>query len=317
MKRLIGKYRSGSMTPQEFEELRRRSNEIGDDELANAIYEDWMSFAADEPVDDEARQRIYSRIASGYFNRRPSIVSRALRVAAVAAIAIIAGAGAFLFMQHVNSSGAEAALAAVSTGPGERATVKMPDGSAVSLNGNSTMEYALADFAGNASRRVRFSGEGLFDIAAADGKAFIVETPTVDVTVKGTVFNLEAAKDRDYTTLALLEGRVSIKSGGSGQEVEMSANEKAVVNNLTGQIAVSPISDNDNPTGWNTKKLFFKNAPMRQVISQIEKNADCRLIVADSLQDKHFTGLIPISNVGSAAIIIEKAFNTTVTISRD
>lgn len=56
---------------------------------------------------------------------------------------------------------------------------------------------------------------------------------------------------------------------------------------------------------------------MRQVISQIEKNADCRLIVADSLQDKHFTGLIPISNVGSAAIIIEKAFNTTVTISRD
>ena len=137
------------------------------------------------------------------------------------------------------------------------------------------------------------------------------------MTVKGTVFNLEAAKDRDYTTLALLEGRVSIKSGGSGNEIEMSANEKAVVNNLTGQIEVSPITDNDNPTGWNTKKLYFKNAPMRQVISQIEKNADCRLIVADSLQDKHFTGLIPISNVGSATTIIEKAFNTTVTISRN
>lgn len=305
------------MTPQEFEELRRRSNEIDDDELANAIYEDWMDYTADEPADDEARHRIYARIASRCFNRRRSITSRVLRVAAAIVIPLMVGAGAFLFMEHVYSGGGEAAYSAVSTGPGERATVKMPDGSAVSLNGNSTMEYALADFAGNASRRVRFSGEGLFDIASADGKAFIVETPTVDVTVKGTVFNLEAAKDRDYTTLALLEGRVSIKSGGSGNEIEMSANEKAVVNNLTGQIEVSSITDNDNPTGWNTKKLYFKNAPMRQVISQIEKNADCRLIVADSLQDKHFTGLIPIANVGSAATIIEKAFNTTVTISRN
>ena len=43
------------MTPQEFEELRRRSNEIDDDELANAIYEDWMDYTADEPADDEAR----------------------------------------------------------------------------------------------------------------------------------------------------------------------------------------------------------------------------------------------------------------------
>lgn len=56
------------MTPQEFEELRRRSNEIDDDELANAIYEDWMDYTADEPADDEARHRIYARIASRCFN---------------------------------------------------------------------------------------------------------------------------------------------------------------------------------------------------------------------------------------------------------
>jgi len=305
------------MSPQEFEELRLRSNEIDDDELANAIYEDWMAYTDADSDDEEARQRIYFRIASKYFNRRPSLLSKVLRVAAVIVIPLMVGVGAFLFMEHINSASSEVANAVVSTGRGERATLKMPDGSTVSLNGNSSIEYALADFGDKASRRVRFSGEGLFNIAKIDGKVFIVETPTVDVTVKGTTFNLEAAKDNDYTILALLEGRVSIKSNGSDHEADISANEKAVVNNLSGQIEVSPITDNDNPTGWNTKKLFFKNAPMPQVIAQIEKSTDFRLIVDDSLQEKRFTGLIPIANINSAAIIIEKAFDTTVTISRD
>lgn len=135
-------------------------------------------------------------------------IRRTVVYAASVAAALIAGIVlSWHFNGDIQVSGGSRMLA-LSTDPGERANLALPDGTIVKLNSGSTLEYP-AVFS-RKERRVRINGEAMFDVAEDAGKPFIVETFAYDVKVLGTKFNIIAEEQTGEFSAALLEGRVSI-----------------------------------------------------------------------------------------------------------
>ena len=59
-------------------------------------------------------------------------------------------------------------------------------------------------------------GEALFHVARDVEHPFIVETVGGDVTVLGTVFNVNAYSDEDYVQTTLVEGSVAFQRKRNG-----------------------------------------------------------------------------------------------------
>lgn len=316
MKELIKKYRTNRLTSTEIEKLKERSALMGDEELSDVIFEDWKDFEPSSNLMDlDAKEKVYTRLVSQLGENKDLSIStkiwKFLSVAAIIAVPILLCVSIYLYSAAHNR---QQLYSTVVTGNGENARVKLPDGSMISLNDNSEIEYDTRDFDGKTARSISFSGEGLFNIAKAQSSPFVINASGLEVIVKGTTFNLQTSQEKKYASLFLMEGSVVLKSTKTESEVLMEPNEKAVLNYDTGEIVVSTITENDNPLAWQLKKLYFKNATMDIVKMQMEEYFKCKLEINDSIMQERFTGLIPLNTLEEANSVIEEVFNTRVVI---
>jgi len=88
----------------------------------------------------------------------------------------------------------------------------LADGTSVMINSDSKLN--VPDRFEGKERRVRLEGEALFHVARDVEHPFIVETVGGDVTVLGTVFNVNAYSDEDYVQTTLVEGSVAFQGKG-------------------------------------------------------------------------------------------------------
>ncbi|KXX69906.1 FecR family protein [Flammeovirga sp. SJP92] len=146
----------------------------------------------------------------------------------------------------------------------EMTTLK--DGSAISINANSTL--SVASFDAN-SREVTLDGEAYFEIAHDESKPFIVHTAKGDITVLGTKFNVKATAED--VTVTVTEGLVKLEASTT-EENSFVLLEK----NTEGSIDVennAPFKEENvsmNNLFWKTKALNFHNASFAKVISTLE-----------------------------------------------
>ena len=78
---------------------------------------------------------------------------------------------------------------------GERISMTLTDGTTVWLNSGTTLEYPAVFARGE--RRVKVTGEAMFDVKSDPQHPFVVETFACDVRVLGTKFNVEANEKKD------------------------------------------------------------------------------------------------------------------------
>ena len=91
---------------------------------------------------------------------------------------------------------------------GQRLKFTLPDGSSVQLNSGARIEYPTV-FKKNL-RKVKLSGEAVFDVEHDEDRPFVVETFASDIRVLGTKFNVIADERHQRFSTALLRGRVQI-----------------------------------------------------------------------------------------------------------
>lgn len=131
--------------------------------------------------------------------------------AAIGAGAAIAIAAAVLFAIWPAQTAVPVAA------PARTTTARLPSGDVLTAR-EGTRFYVEADT--RSERRVRLEdGAMLFDVRPLDeGARFVVQTPHVEITVVGTVF--EVVVDRDGTIVRVFEGRVRAgdRSIGAGEE---------------------------------------------------------------------------------------------------
>ncbi|MCP4442756.1 MAG: DUF4974 domain-containing protein [Aureispira sp.] len=179
-------------------------------------------------------------------------------------------------------------LAKVSTGVGEQKEVKLPDGSTVMLNQNSSLAYNK-EFK---NRQVTLEGEAFFEVTKQDGAKFEIKTAKTQTTVLGTSFNVRAYKSDSIAEVTVFTGKVAF------QELEKEENkvlllpkDRAVFNKTNQQLKKDTVAQQGNAIAWKTQELIFENTSFIEVINILERYFDVLIEVEnENILNCHYTG---------------------------
>ena len=137
-------------------------------------------------------------------------------------------------------------------------------------------------FEGDA-REVFLKGEGYFEVTHKVHRPFIVHADDAIIQVLGTKFNVRAWPQAKKVKVAVAEGKVSLGS-------EVDSDEGAVVIEK-GQLSVltakgkpsQPVGVNiDDHLAWMNDEMIFEDAPLHDVLYQLERWYDLQFVLADS-----------------------------------
>lgn len=176
----------------------------------------------------------------------------------------------------------------LTTSSKERKHLTLSDGSTVYLNSNSSIKY-LENFKENI-REVNLIGEAYFSVVK-NYRPFVVVTNNAKITVLGTKFDVWARNEK--TRVIVKEGKVTLSSKKS---------ESKKINLLSGQTSfvskdmepAPPTNvDTDNMLAWINGKLIFNHTPLIEVIEELERCFNTKLILENSIdKNKTLTGTI-------------------------
>ena len=157
---------------------------------------------------------------------------------------------------------------------GQRIEVTLQDGTRVCLNAGSSLEFP--NVFSKRDRKVRLSGEAMFDVMPDADCPFIVETYGYDVEVFGTRFNVEAdAASAEFST-ALLQGSVKVTDRASGAGFFLVPGEKAEL--VQGKLRRSPITNSDEYL-WTEGIISLQCDSFTELLKRMEKAYDVHFII--------------------------------------
>lgn len=133
------------------------------------------------------------------------VVRHVLRAAAV--VALILGVGYLVSEYRLVSLAGR--MTSLEVPAGHYLSLNLDDGTKVWLNAGARLEYPAAFLRGE--RRVKVTGEAMFDVAHDADRPFVVETFACDVRVLGTKFAVEADASRGLFSASLLRGSVRVE----------------------------------------------------------------------------------------------------------
>jgi transmembrane sensor len=184
----------------------------------------------------------------------------------------------------------------VSTRPGSKSRIELPDGTEVKLNSGSKLTYNESFMQEN--REVYLTGEAYFDVVKNKEHPFIIHTAAMDIKVIGTAFNVRSYPTEKITETALIRGSVEIVlRNNPGRKIILKPHEKLVVQNdatpknfspgenkkcevapMLSIAKLRPLKDSATmETSWVNNILVFDNEPLEDVAQKIERWYDVKI----------------------------------------
>jgi transmembrane sensor len=224
----------GDATVQEFEELITKSSRL---EISGSL------------TKEEAWKKL-----SGKLSETPKQESKVVKLNRWIPLSIAASVSlmiAAFFMLDTTT---------IITPVAETKTHILPDGSEVTLNAGSKIEFPTYRLSAN--RKVHLEGEAFFNVTK--GSTFIVETENATVSVLGTSFNVKA---RSSTfEVSCFTGKVNVASGETNVVLTKGLFTKLDANGLT-----PAATFDDEKTTWRNGDFYFEGKPLTEVIDELER----------------------------------------------
>jgi transmembrane sensor len=175
------------------------------------------------------------------------------------------------------------------TAAGERATVRLTDGTEITLAPSSRLRVPLGY--GRRSRDVVLEGEAVFAVVHDAARPFAVRAGSAIARDVGTRFDVRAyADDRGAVRVAVVEGRVAVTAAGRGGIPAAPASAGDVVTVTDTAVAIVHGADVAALTAWTDGRLVFDAAPVREVLTTIGRWYDLDVNVATpALATRHIT----------------------------
>ncbi|VAW18165.1 hypothetical protein MNBD_BACTEROID01-2853 [hydrothermal vent metagenome] len=156
---------------------------------------------------------------------------------------------------------------------GSRSQVVLADGTIVDLNSGSKLQYP-SNF-NSENREVSLSGEAFFNVTSDKSNPFIVKTSDFDITVTGTKFNVCTYDDNNFSSAALLEGKITL-SAPNIKPLELKPGEKIELNRDKKKLSYTPV-DEKAETAWKNGQFIFHKIAFPELIKRLERWYDVRL----------------------------------------
>ena len=199
-----------------------------------------------------------------------------------AAAALLLLAGTWYASRSVVIENTANQYLAIAAPAGQRVDITLQDGTTVCLNAGARLEYPMRF---GKTRRVKLSGEAMFDVDHDAARPFVVETFACDVEVLGTKFNVTADEASRGFSTALLRGRLRVTNKLTrGDEIVMNTNDFV---SLSGdRLALRSIENTDdylwpegifNLAGHNFGEIIARLESLYGVTITVEKTASPEL----------------------------------------
>ena len=198
----------------------------------------------------------------------------------------------------------------VATIAGETKTATLPDGTILTLNGASEIEFDPSDW--EDERRVYLSGEGFFEVAKT-GATFMVESENARITVLGTSFNVQTGDAR--TMVTCVTGKVSVDNKSRAGQVVLTPGLAATV---TGNIVseVYPVDPGD-VVSWMNEDLDFRNTSLLKVFHALEHHYNTAIVAKKEIDSLTFTGNLESGSLTAALKTVCLSAGLTYSVQSD
>jgi ferric-dicitrate binding protein FerR (iron transport regulator) len=160
------------------------------------------------------------------------------------------------------------------TAIGQRATLRLDDGSRVTLAPQSRLVVAL----GANARELTLEGEAYFDVGALAHAPFVVRTGSVTTRVLGTAFTVRRYLGDHETQIAVINGRILAKNGNA--HVIVDAGSIGTITDSTATTASIP--DVQRYTEWTRGRIVFHQMPVPTLLATLGRWYGVQFRLADS-----------------------------------
>ncbi|MFT3966316.1 MAG: FecR family protein [Sphingobium sp.] len=188
------------------------------------------------------------------------------RFAAAAAVVLTVGAASWMATHP-------GLFADERTAVGERRSVTLPDGSRVDL---ATASALSVDFTDRERKVVLYDGEAFFSVAKDAVRPFRVQAADGSITDVGTAFDVR--KSDETVDVAVTHGIVDV-ANGSGSPVRLTRGQSVsyTPHGMGQRQSVDPV----NVGLWREDRLAFEDAPLPDVLRDLERYRHGRIVVMD------------------------------------
>ena len=161
---------------------------------------------------------------------------------------------------------------------GQRAMLKLQDGTEVWLNAQSTINYP-SQFTGT-ERHVTISGEAYFKVAKNTEMPFIVSTDKADIKVLGTTFNVNNYPNAGFSQISLIEGALEVSGKNViGSTVILEPDQQITLRK--NEFTVDQIRFH-NHFLWKEGLYCFNNEPMSDILKKLAVYFNVEIIVENT-----------------------------------
>lgn len=197
---------------------------------------------------------------------RKGVLWRLGRYGAAAAAAV----GLLFGVWHLSDRHAYREMSArpisLETPAGQRITMQLPDGTHVQLNAGTKLEYPQVFAKG--MRRVKLSGEAMFEVSHDARRPFVVQTFASEIEVLGTRFNVLSDEQNARFSTTLIEGSVRVRSLiDRSQVLTMQPNE--MVELVGGKLCKTTTQDLRDLC-WTEGLIHIKRMPFDELMQRFE-----------------------------------------------
>ena len=220
-----------------------------------------------EKYEDILQSLKVKQAGTHYLNKDRDKSTWYLKIAASLLILIGVGLRVWLFYKVEETTTADSVELVVKRAQkGEKLSIKLPDGSRVKLNSNSTL-VAPTRFEEDV-RKVELSGEALFEVAENHNKPFIISSGEVRTRVLGTSFNVRAYQEEQTVEVAVVSGKVSVE--GNGAEKVILLPDIVSLYNTNNQSLTTRQQDVSDIIAWSKNILIFDRDTETKVWNKLE-----------------------------------------------
>jgi transmembrane sensor len=206
-----------------------------------------------------------------------------------------------IIYEITNDNSGKIGFNTLSTTRGEQSQVRLPDGTLVFLNAESSLKYPTS-FVKLDKRQVFLLGEGYFEVAKDKLHPFIVKTNRQDVEVLGTHFNINAYDNEVNVKTTLLEGSIKVSANSSHKFLK--PNEQSTLQQ-NGNIIINE-ADAQTFIAWKNNQFVFDSENIQAVMRMIERwyNVDVEY-VGEITDEKFWGGVSRFDNVSKVLKSLE------------
>lgn len=193
------------------------------------------------------------------------------------------------------------------TSVGQRTTVKLPDGSVVTLDTDTVLKTAES---GRERRLVLQKGRAFFDVAHDPARPFVVVAGDRLITATGTAFGVDAT--RKGVEVTLVEGHVRVEkiSSAEGKIKKVHVADVSAGSRLEttdgDRWSLTPI-DVPKETSWLEGQLTYDGARLGDVVADMNRYSDRKIVLLDPrLAEQRLSGVYKAGDVDDFVRILEE-----------